>query len=194
MRRRSIGTCSERSIPSSRSSASGSRRTPYVFSGPKCKVRQRLIIMQEELSLARSQIDELQEANATLKTENEVREAEVASLAREGEERSKELSSLRNRLNLSQQNWSKERDDLVAQGTFARDEFESAKQAMQDWEVLAMEERSIRENLGERVAELEEQLAGQRQERQGLETERNGQAVALEGLQRALQEIQDGRG
>ena len=147
---------------------------------------------QEELSQARGQIEELQEANATFKTENEAREAEVASLAREGEERSKELSSLRNRLNLSQQNWSKEREDLIAQGTYAREEFESAKQAMQDWEVLAMEERSIRENLGEKVAELEEQLASQRQERQGLETERNGQAVALEGLQRALQEIQDG--
>ena len=148
---------------------------------------------QEELSQARGQIDELQEQNANLRTENDAREADLSNLAREGEERSKELSSLRNRLNLSQQNWNKEREDLVAQGTYAREEFESARQAMQDWEVLAMEERSIRENLGERVAELEEQLTGHREAQTRLETERNGQAVALDGLQRALRDIQDGK-
>jgi chromosome segregation ATPase len=102
------------------------------------------------------------------------------------------LSSLRNRLNLSSQNWAKERDDFAQREAFAREEFESAKQAMQDWEVLAMEERSIRENLGERVAELEEQVATLRESNQSLETERSTQALNVDGLQRALRELQDG--
>ena len=152
------------------------------------------MLRQEELAQARKEINELHEQNANLQTENDARAGDVANLAREGEERSRELSTLRNRLNLSQQNWNKERDDLIQQGTYAREEFESAKQAMSDWEILAMDERSIHVRLAEKVEELEEQMGGLREERTGLVEERDGQRVAIDGLQRALQEIQDGRG
>ena len=74
----------------------------------------------------------------------------------------------------------------------AREEFETARQAMQDWEVLAMEERSIREGLGDRVAELEEQLAGQQQAYERAAMERDDQSSTVDGLQRALQDIQEG--
>ena len=113
-------------------------------------------------------------------------------MAEEGEQRSKELSSLRNRTTLSQQNWSKERENLIQRETYAREEFEAAKQAMQDWEILAMEERSIRESIAERVADLEEQVAGHREAYQKAVSERDSQSLAVDGLQRALQEIQDG--
>lgn len=63
---------------------------------------------------------------------------------------------------------------------------------MQDWEVLAMEERSIREGLGDRVAELEEQLAGQQQAYERAAMERDDQSSTVDGLQRALQDIQEG--
>ena len=151
-----------------------------------------LSTIQEELAQARSRIEELEEANAELRTHNEARTAEVGQLGEEREERSKELSTLRNRLNLSQQNWNKEREDLIKREAFAREEFDSARQAMQDWEVLAMEERSIRENLGEKVAELEEQVTGMREMNQSLESERSTQALNIDGLQRALRELQDG--
>ena len=111
---------------------------------------------------------------------------------KEEEERSKELSSLRNRLNLSQQNWAKEKEDLVQREAYAKEEFESAKQAMQDWEILAMEERSNHENLLEKAAELEEQLNSHREAHQQLRSERDSQSLTVDGLQRALQEIQEG--
>lgn len=111
----------------------------------------------------------------------------------ESERRSKELSTLRNRTTLSQQNWSKEREDLVQREAFAKEEFEAAKQAMQDWEVLAMEERSIRENITERVADLEEQLSTHREAYEKAASERDAQSLTVDGLQRALQEIQDGK-
>lgn len=113
-------------------------------------------------------------------------------MAEEGEQRSKELSGLRNRTTLSQQNWSKEREDLIRREAYAKEEFEAAKQAMQDWEILAMEERSVRESIAERVADLEEQLASHREAHQKAASERDIQSLTVDGLQRALQEIQDG--
>lgn len=147
---------------------------------------------QEDLSKARSRIEELEEQCMNLHEQNESRAAELATMAEEGEQRSKELSSLRNRTTLSQQNWSKEREDLIQRETYAKEEFEAAKQAMQDWEILAMEERSIRESIAERMADLEEQIANHREAYEKAASERDSQSLTVDGLQRALQEIQDG--
>ena len=114
-------------------------------------------------------------------------------MAEEGEQKSKELSSLRNRTTLSQQNWSKERDDLIQREAYAKEEFEAAKQAMQDWEILAMEERTIRESIAQRVADLEEQVASNREGYERAASERDSQSLTVDGLQRALQELQDGK-
>lgn len=114
-------------------------------------------------------------------------------MAEEGEQKSKELSSLRNRTTLSQQNWSKERDDLIQREAYAKEEFEAAKQAMQDWEILAMEERTIRESIAQRVADLEEQVASNREAYERAASERDSQSLTVDGLQRALQELQDGK-
>ena len=64
---------------------------------------------------------------------------------------------------------------------------------MQDWEVLAMEERTIRESIAERVADLEEQVASYREAHENAASERDTQSLTVDGLQRALQEIQDGK-
>lgn len=113
-------------------------------------------------------------------------------MAEEAEQRSKELSGLRNRTTLSQQNWAREREDLIQRGVLAKEEFEAAKQAMQDWEILAMEERSIRESITEKVGDLEEQLSTQREAYERAVSERDAQSLTVDGLQRALQEIQEG--
>ena len=102
------------------------------------------------------------------------------------------MSSLRNRTNLSQQNFSKEREDLLHREAYAKEEFEAAKQAMQDWEILAMEERSIRESIAEKVADLEDQIATHREAHEKAASERDTQSSTVDGLQRALQELQDG--
>ena len=152
-----------------------------------------LKLWQEDLSQARNRIDELEQQCRNLTEENETRSAELAAMAEDAEQRSREMSTLRNQSTLSQQNWSKEREDLIQRESFAREEFEAAKQAMQDWEVLAMEERSIRESITERVADLEEQLTSQREAHERAASERDSQSLTVDGLQRALQEIQDGR-
>lgn len=98
---------------------------------------------------------------------------------------------MRSRATLSQQNWIKERDELISREAYAREEFDNAKQAMQDWEVLAMNERSLRESLAEKDAELREQLDSLRDEYEKAARDRDTNSQAVEGLQKALQEVQN---
>ncbi|KAH0543630.1 hypothetical protein FGG08_002068 [Glutinoglossum americanum] len=159
----------------------------------KSQLGERLRADAEELSQARNSIAELERQNQSLQASNETHQSELAKLRQEDEQRSKELSSLRNRMNLSQQNWSKEREDLITREALAREEFEAARQAMQDWEVLAMEERSIRESQGDRMTVLEEQLSNTKEAYEKAASERETNALSVDGLQRALQDIQDGQ-
>lgn len=127
-----------------------------------------------------------------MKIELDSKSSELAEMANENEEKAKEISNLRDRTNLSQQNWLKEKDELLEQESYFQSEFEQAKEAMHNWEVLAMEERSIRESLGEKVIDLEEQLVGLKDAYEKAAGERDGQSSTVDGLQRALQEIQTG--
>jgi hypothetical protein len=111
---------------------------------------------------------------------------------KQAEQQAQEINSLRNRATISQQNWVKERDELISREAFARDEYETAKQAMQDWEVLAMEERSQRQSLTEKASELEEQLSSLKDAHERAVSERDAQSQTVDGLQRALREIQEG--
>lgn len=72
------------------------------------------------------------------------------------------------------------------------EQLENAKEAMQDWEVVAMEERSIREGLSERVSVLEDQLSNHSEAYEKAASERDSYMSTVDGLQRALQEIQEG--
>jgi chromosome segregation ATPase len=146
-----------------------------------------------KLTEQREQIEELEQQNGRLQETNQALEASVTTLRKENEEQAAEIANLRSRATLSQQNWIKERGELISREAYAREEFENAKQAMQDWEVLAMDERSLRESLGEQVADLEEQLAAQKEAYERAASERDTNSQAVDGLQRALQEVQNAR-
>jgi chromosome segregation ATPase len=159
----------------------------------KSSLGERLKADRQELSEAKDRIEELESENETLQERAKRLEENVKRMMEDSNESSKELSSLRNRHNLSQQNWVHEREDLIQQTAQLKDEADAAKEAMGDWEVLAMEERSMREGLTERVADLEEQFSSQREAYELTVTERDSQSQTVEGLQRALQEVQDAR-
>lgn len=125
-----------------------------------------------------------------MKEELDSKSNQLLELSGDSAEREKELSTLRDRTNLSQQNWFKEKEELLAQESYLQSEFEQAKEAMHNWEILAMEERSIRENLNEKVGDLEEQLSSLRDGYERATQERDTQQSTVDGLQRALQEIQ----
>ncbi|KAF3492064.1 uncharacterized protein GIQ15_01581 [Arthroderma uncinatum] len=159
----------------------------------KSQLGERLKADAEELVQKKAQIEEYEGENATLRSELDSKSAYISSLEGDRDQQSKELSSLRNRINLTQQNWVKEKEELLGQESELRTEFEEAKQAMHSWEIIAMEERSIRESLGEKVIDLDEQLSTLRADYDKVTSDYNSQGVAVEGLQKALREIQIAR-
>jgi chromosome segregation ATPase len=159
----------------------------------KASLGERLKADKEELSETKDRIDELETLNEALQKQIQGLEEDVKQSKEELNESSKELSSLRNRYNLSQQNWVHERDDLLQQARQLRDEADAARDAMGDWEVLAMEEKRMREGLVEKIADLEEQFSSQKEAYEAAVAERDSQSQALGGLQRALQEVQEAR-
>ncbi|KAL4930029.1 putative Golgi matrix protein [Aspergillus undulatus] len=156
----------------------------------KAQLGERLKEDAEEIAQARLKIEDLEQQKSSTKEEYE---SKVSTLSEDNRRLEKELSELRERTNLSQQNWLREKDDLLEQESYLQSEFEQAKEAMHNWEVLAMEERSIRENLGEKIIDLEEQLSTVKDAYAKTSAERDSQAATVDGLQRALQEIQAAR-
>lgn len=146
-----------------------------------------------ELDEAKDRIEELETQNEELQKASRASQDVVSQLKDEVQEQARELANLRSRNNLSQQNWLKEKDDMARQMQHLRTELESASTAMGEWEVIAMEERSMRESLSEKVSDLEEQLGTMREAYERAASERDMQSKAIDGLQRALQEIQEAR-
>ncbi|KAI1815664.1 hypothetical protein GGS20DRAFT_542110 [Poronia punctata] len=159
----------------------------------KESVGNRLARGKEELEEANQRIEELEAQNENLQRDGQSLREEVDGLKVELQDATRELSSLRSRNNLSQHNSLKEKEDMARQIQHLREEAESAKDAMGDWEILAMEERSIRENLAEKASALEEQLENLRENYERAASERDAQSQAVDSLQRALQEIQEAR-
>ncbi|EME44632.1 hypothetical protein DOTSEDRAFT_172926 [Dothistroma septosporum NZE10] len=146
-----------------------------------------------ELEQCRDRIEELEASNKTARDENGRLRENVSKLNTDMESQVTEIESLRSRTSLSTSNWAKERDDMVQKEAYLREEYEIAKQAMQDWEILATEERSRREALEERMQEMEEQLNSQREAFERAQGEVNTQSTTVDGLQRALRDLQEER-
>lgn len=146
---------------------------------------------QARIEEYQTHVSELEDQNRELQEGNTSLTEQLDKLRKDNEAQAAEAATLRSRSNLSQQNWIKERDELISREAFAREEFENAKQAMQDWEVLAMNERSIRENLAEKEAELKDQVESLREAYEKAARDRDTNNEAVEGLQKALQEVQN---
>lgn len=149
-------------------------------------------LSQDELDRTRNMVVQLEEESRSLnKTITEL-QVELENANQESNNASRELSTLRNRTTLSQENWLKERSDMAHAEKYAREDYEAARQAMQEWEVIATEERAVRESTGDRVIELEEQLTNQQAMYDKVLAERERESNTVNGLQRALQDIQNG--
>ncbi|KAM7208450.1 GRIP domain containing protein [Naviculisporaceae sp. PSN 640] len=157
------------------------------------RVGSRLKENKINLEKANARIEELEAENEELQRSSQAGGDETARLREEIQEQGRELASLRSRSNLSQQNWQKEKDDMTKQMQHLRAELESTSNAMGEWEVIAMEERSMRESLSDKMADLEEQLSNVREAYDRVASDRDTQSQAVDGLQRALQEIQEAR-
>lgn len=159
----------------------------------RSQLGERLKADAEELEQARGKIDDLESEKTSAREENERLQEQMSNLNSRMEEQAGEIENLRSRTNLSTNNWAKERDDMASREAYLREEYDVARQAMQDWEILATEERSRREALEERVSDLEEQLGGSREAYERVRNEAETQGTTVDGLQRALRELQEER-
>lgn len=159
----------------------------------RSQLGERLKADAAELETARERIAELEAANEEAEGSRGTLSTELSNLRITIESQAAELETLRSRTNLSTSNWAKERDDLVSREAYLKEEYEVAKQAMQDWEILATEERTRREALEERMQELEEQLSGQQEAYERIKSESETQNSTVDGLQRALRDLQEER-
>ncbi|WYZ37357.1 hypothetical protein EsH8_II_000863 [Colletotrichum jinshuiense] len=159
----------------------------------KSTLGERLKRDRAELEEAKERIEELESQNDELQNGAKATEEEVAQLKEELQDTLREASSLRSRSNLSQQNWVKEREELMRLVASLKEEVETTTNAMGEWEVIAMEERSVKESLVEKVSELEEQILNLREGYESTASERDQQSQVIDNLQKALREIQDAR-
>ncbi|KAF4982137.1 hypothetical protein FZEAL_2197 [Fusarium zealandicum] len=146
-----------------------------------------------ELEEAKERVEELEAQNEELRNTAASSDGDVSKLKEDLQDATRELNTLRSRNNLSAQNWQKEKDELLRQAQHFKEEMETTANAMGEWEVIAMEERSIKESLGDKVSELEEQVHALRQGYENATTERDSQMTLIDNLQNALREIQDAR-
>lgn len=148
---------------------------------------------REELAEAKDRVEELEGQSEGLVKRAEEAEAEAERLREELHESNRELTSLRSRGNLSQQNWLKEKEDMARQLHSYKVELDRTSSAMGEWEVIAMEQKSVRDSLADKVAELEAEAGQLREAHERAASERDAQAQAVDALQRALREIQEAR-
>ncbi|KAH7160697.1 hypothetical protein EDB81DRAFT_839184 [Dactylonectria macrodidyma] len=146
-----------------------------------------------ELEEAKERVEELEAQNEELQNAALSSGGDVHKLKEELQDATRELNTLRSRNNLSAQNWQKEKDELARTVQHLKEEMETTANAMGEWEVIAMEERSIKETLSDRVSELEEQAFTLRQGYDSAVAERDSQNTLIDNLQNALREIQDAR-
>lgn len=146
-----------------------------------------------ELEEARERIEELEAQNEELQGSAQSSGEDVEKLKEDLQDATRELNTLRSRNNLSAHNWLREKEELTRTVYHLKEEMETTTNAMGEWEVLAMEERSVKESLMDKVAELEEQVSTLKQGYESAAAERDSQATLVENLQNALREIQEAR-
>ena len=74
-----------------------------------------------------------------------------------------------------------------------KEEMDQTTHAMGEWEVIAMEERSMKETLHDKISELEEQVLALREGYERAASDRDSQTTLVDNLQNALREIQEAR-
>ncbi|PFH56592.1 hypothetical protein XA68_16274 [Ophiocordyceps unilateralis] len=146
-----------------------------------------------ELEEARERIEELEAQNEELQGSARSSGEDVDKLREELQAATRELATLRSRNNLSAHNWHREKEELMKTVQHLKEEMEATSTAMGEWEVLAMEERSIKDSLVDKVSELEEQVLGLKEGYESASTERDNQTTLIENLQNAMREIQEAR-
>ena len=80
-----------------------------------------LICDKADLAQARTQIADLEDQITQAQNGTEALQQQIADLSTERDQKAQEVDQLRNRANMTQQNWISERDDLIQREALARE-------------------------------------------------------------------------
>ncbi|KAK6339122.1 hypothetical protein TWF696_009902 [Orbilia brochopaga] len=147
----------------------------------------------EEYQQLKATAELLEERNKVVISEKEALEASLTQTLAEKKILSQEIQDLRQRFSVSQQNWSKEREEVDIIQNKLMEDLESTRKSAQDWEVLAMEESSVRRALEERCNDIEEQYLSQKDALEKEALLRSQQVAKVSDLEKALHDIQKTR-
>ncbi|ORY83061.1 hypothetical protein BCR37DRAFT_386945 [Protomyces lactucae-debilis] len=144
----------------------------------------------EELAQNKVQIDELMQQNAALSETVADLTERVEALTMEHESRGKTTLTLTEAVDSERKRREQAEEALAA----AHKAYESAKerQSMQisDWETIALEERAARDQLRERIAELEEQASMSNAGYASLRSVAEQDANAIQAYKKTIHEMQ----
>ncbi|EPQ63284.1 Bgt-2904 [Blumeria graminis f. sp. tritici] len=157
----------------------------------KSSLGERLKADKQELAEAQFQIEELESQNETYDRRVKELEAELKRLESKFLDSENEILNFQTKHNNSMQDWSDEREGFLRQLQGLKKEAEAAKEGMRDWELLATEERSMRETLVDRIKDFEEQAIIQKQALDSALSEKNDQKRAMNNLQTNMDNIQE---
>ncbi|POS83007.1 hypothetical protein EPUL_004534, partial [Erysiphe pulchra] len=157
----------------------------------KSSLGERFKADRQELADAKTQIEELEAQRDTFEDRVMELELKLKQLDREHQDSLDKISSLQNQLNLSKNDLSQLREDFAIQTRQLKDDVIAANEATNGWEMLAREERSVREGLEDRIKDLEEQISSQREALESAVLKRDTYLENLEALGKNIKDIQD---
>lgn len=159
----------------------------------KSSLGERFKADKQELGESKLRIKELESLTDSQTERINHFQTEIDQLRIEHQELLKEVCSLQNENNLSEQNLSLVREEMALQNRKLKIEVEAAREATEGWEMLAMEERAMREVLVERNKELEEQMSSHREALDAAILERQNNLETLETVQRSFHDSLESR-
>ncbi|RKF79437.1 GRIP domain-containing protein [Golovinomyces cichoracearum] len=157
----------------------------------KSSLGERFKADRQELAEARTQIEELELARETQEQRQRELEKRIEISDSAYQEARREISCLTEQYNSSQQELSHHLDDLSTQLIQLRSEADASKEATASWEMLAMEERSRREGLTQRIKDADEQVLSYRQSLESAIRESDHYLETIENLRRSIDVAQD---
>ncbi|KAI6248100.1 GRIP domain-containing protein [Erysiphe necator] len=157
----------------------------------KSSLGERFKADKQELAEAKTQIEDLEAQRDSYNERVIELEVELKSLDHERQVSLDEIISLQNKLNISQSSLSLLQEDLANQTRQLKDEVIAANEATNAWQMLAKEERSIREGLEDRIKYLEEQISSDREALDLAVLQRDTYLENLEALRKNIIDIQE---
>ncbi|TQS34693.1 hypothetical protein Golomagni_04913 [Golovinomyces magnicellulatus] len=157
----------------------------------KSSLGERFKADRQELAEARTQIEELELARKIQEQRYRELEERIEISDSAYQEAQREISSLTEQYNSSQQELSHHLDDLSTQLIQLRSEADASKEATASWEMLAMEERSRREGLTQRIKDADDQASSYRQSLESAIRESDHHLETIENLRRNIDVAQD---